>query len=302
MNLNALRTLTAVMELGSFSEAGRVLGYTQSAVSQQIGALEKSLGIQLFERKARTIQPTEAARYLHAQSEELTQLVSRVEQDVARLSAGQAGRIRIGFFLSAGPALLPDALARFLVRRRDVQITLYEGEPDEVLRKTLRGELDVALVFRYDGIPAQWPADLRLLTLMTDPMHVIASRGHRLAARKEVSLAELADEQWVSTNETTDGHEFLIRTAATAGYRPNITLRVNDFNAIQGLVQASLGVAMVPDLAYVATERIMKLPVAGLPQRHIAAVTRSIEPSPLVRAFIVAVRDVAADISARRRL
>lgn len=299
MNLTALRTLAIVVKLGSFSEAGRQLGYTQSAVSQQIAAMERSLGLQLFERKARTIQPTEAARYLHARAEELMGMLERVEQDVARLSAGQAGRIRIGFFLSAGTNLLPEALARFLVRRREVQVTLIEGEPDEVLLKTMRGELDVALVFRYDGIPAKWPADLHVVSLMTDPMYVIASRGHRLAGDDDVRLLDLADEPWVSTSERTDGHEFLVRTTANAGFQPNFAFTVDDFDAIQGLVRSSLGIAMLPKLAYVASSDVIRLPVNGLPQRHIAAVTRSIEHSPLVSGFIVAVRDIAAKFAAR---
>lgn len=300
VNLNALHTLTVVMDLGSFSEAGRVLGYTQSAVSQQIGSLERSLGLQLFERRARTIHPTEAAQYVYARSEELTGLVARLEQDVARLSAGQAGRIRIGFFLSAGLSLLPNALAQFMIHRREVQVALHEGEPDDVLLRTLRGELDVALVFRYDGIPTKWPSELRVLTLMTDPMLVIASRTHRFAEREAITLADLAAEAWISTSDETDGHEFLVRTTAHVGHQPNCVLMVNDFDVIQGLVKTSLGIAMIPQLAYVPNDDVVTLPIQGLPQRHIAAVTRSVEPSPLIRSFIVAVRDTAAEISAAR--
>lgn len=299
LNLNALRTLAVVMDLGSFSEAGRVLGYTQSAISQQIGSLERSMGLQLFERRARTIHPTEAARYVYARAEGLTGLVVQLEQDIARLSAGQAGRIRIGFFISAGPRLLPNALARFMVRRRDVQVALHEGEPEENLLLMLRGELDVALVFRYDGIPAKWPSELRVLSLMTDPMLVIASRTHRFAGREVVALADLAEEQWISTSTGTDGHEFLVRTTAQSGYEPNCGLRVNDFDAIQGLVKTSLGVALIPKLAYVPNEDVITLPVPGLPQRHIAAVTRSVEPTPLIASFVAAVRDTAFEASGR---
>ena len=299
MNLNVLRTFVAVMDLGSFSEAGRLLGYTQSAVSQQISSLERSLGLHLFERRARTIQPTEAARYLYVRSGELTVMAARLEQDLARLSAGQAGQIRVGFFLSAGPDLLPRVLARFMVRRRDVQVALYEGEPDDVLMKTLRGELDVALVFRYDGIPERWPAELRVITLMTDPMQVIASCNHRFAGRDVIRLEDLTDEPWISTSVESDGHKLLVRTTGHAGFAPNLILTINDFDTVQGLVQASLGVAMIPRLAHGVKPGVITLPIKGLPQRHIAAVTRPIEPSPLVRALILSVRDVAAEISAQ---
>lgn len=297
VNLNALRTLAVVMDLGSFSEAGKVLGYTQSAVSQQIGSLERSLGLQLFERRARAIHPTEAARYVYARSEGLVGLVVQLEQDIARLSAGQAGRIRIGFFISAGPRLLPNALAQFMIRRRDVQVTLHEGDPEETLLMMLRGELDVAIVFRYDGIPAKWPTGIRVQPLMTDPMLVIASRTHRFAGREAVALADLAEERWISTTTGTDGHESLVRTTAQSGYQPNCILTANDFDAIQGFVKTSLGVAMIPKLAYVPNADMITLPVPGLPQRHIAAVTRSIEPTPLIASFIAAIRDTSVETS-----
>src|SRR5688500_13849844 len=150
VTLAALQSLSAVVEEGSFAGAARKLGYTASAVSQQIAALERSLSLQLFERRGRSVHPTEAAVHLHSRSAELVGMLSRVESDVERLAAGQAGRIRIGSFPSADSQVLSRALALFVVRRREVEVHLVEGEPFELLPQVTRGDLDVALAFRYD--------------------------------------------------------------------------------------------------------------------------------------------------------
>lgn len=298
MNLDALKTLAAVIELESFSRAGRSLGYTQSAVSQQMAVLERQLGLLLFERRARSIQPTEAARFLYERTGQLVSLVERVETDAARLSAGQSGRIRLGLFSSAGADLFPRAVARFLIRRREVQVTLHEGEPDDLLPQVVQGELDVALVFRYDGIPVRWPSDIEVTALMTDPLQVIAPKAHRLAKQRDVHLIDLVDDSWISTGVETYGNECLLRTTALAGFQPNFLFNTNNFGSIQGLVRSSLGVAMIPSLACAADPDLIRLPFEKLPQRHIAVVTRSVEHSPLVDSFITAVREVAVDIEA----
>lgn len=294
----ALRTLATVVETGSFTEAARLLGYTASAVSQQMSALERSLKLQLFERHARSVKPTQAALYLCSQSRELLGQLYRVENELARLSAGQAGRIRIGSYPSAGATLLSQSIARFLVKRREVEVSLDEGEPYELMPRVIRGELDVALVFRYDLVPTVWPQELRAVELLTEPLFVIASRRHRLAGRAEVPMAGLAEEVWVANDARTPGHACLLARAGMAGFRPNIAFRSNNFDAVRGLVRAGLGVAMIPRLAVTPDPEITILPIAdGLPQRYIAVACRRLDDSPLVQAFLVALRDVAETIN-----
>jgi DNA-binding transcriptional LysR family regulator len=240
------------------------------------------------------VKPTQAALYLYDQGRELLGQLYRVENELARLAAGQAGRIRIGSFASASATLLPHSIARFLVKRREVEVSLDQGEPHELMPRVIHGELDVALVFRYDLVPAVWPRELRVAETLTEPLLVIASRRHRLAGRPAVRMDQLADEVWVSNDTQAPGHACLVARAGEADFQPNIAFRSNNFDAVRGLVRAGLGVAMIPSLACTPDPEVTVLPVSdGLPRRSIAAVCRRHDDSPLVQAFLAALRDVA---------
>ena len=292
-----LRTLVTVIRTGSFSAAGRELGYTASAVSQQMSGLERSLGIQLFERQARRVVPTEAAQYLEERSHRLLDLASQIEADIERLAAGQAGRIRIGSFDSAGRPIMSQALARFLVRRRDVEISLDEGEPHELFPRVVTGDLDVALGFRYDNVPTSWPPDIRLTELLMDQLHLIAHRRHRLASKDQVDLTELRDERWITNREDTAASRCLITLASEAGFEPNIAFRSNSFGTVRGFVAEGLGVSLIPRLAFRPDDDTVALPISRrLPRRQIVAATRRVDDNPLTDAFLAAIRHVTTGL------
>lgn len=299
LSLTALKTLAAVIEQGSFSSAARQLGYTQSAVSQQIATLERALDLQLFERNARSIRPTEAARFLYSRSEELIGLVSLVESDVERLAAGQAGRIRIGSFSSADADLLSGSLARFLTGRRDIDVRLQEGEPFELVPHVVCGDLDVGLVFRYEGADPPWPVQLRATTLMREPLYVVAPNSHRFATCPRVALTDLAEEVWISNREDTLAHACLLTMTSKAGFRPNIAFRTNNFGAVIGLARAGLGIALIPALAFPPNSGLVQLRINDLPYRSIAAVTRELAANVLVESFLEALGAVAIELSSQ---
>ncbi|SKC70820.1 LysR family transcriptional regulator [Krasilnikoviella flava] len=295
-----LRTLGAAIRLGSFAAAGRELGYTASAVSQQMAGLERSLGLQLFERHARSVAPTEAAQYLFERSAELLGLVDQLEADVARLAAGQAGRLRIGSFASAGGPIVAQVIARFLVRRRDVEISLDEGEPHELFPRVLEGDLDVALGFRYDLVPTRWPQEVVLTELMVEDLYVIAPRRHRLAHADAVDVGDLAAERWIANREDTAASRCLVALAEQEGFSPRIAFRSNSFGTVRGFVSAGLGVALIPGLAHEPDDEIVTLPVSRqLPRRQIVAATRRVHDNPLTSAFLAAVRHVTAGLPVR---
>ena len=176
LDTTALRTLAAVIRSGSLAAAGRELGYTASAVSQQMSGLERSLGLRLFDRRSRSVIPTEAAQYLYERAGELLVLVEQLEADVGRLAAGQAGRLRIGSFASAGRPIVAQVVARFLIRRHGVEVSLDEGEPHELFPLVRDGDLDVALGFRYDLVATDWPAEVHITELVVENLYVIAHR------------------------------------------------------------------------------------------------------------------------------
>lgn len=295
VDIRSLRTLRAVMVGGSFAAAARELGYTSSAVSQQIAALEHALGIRLFDRGPSRIVPTEAAHYLAQRSEEVLGVLDQVEIDLGRLGAGQAGRLRVGTFNSAGGPLLGQALARFLVRRREVELTLDEGEPSELFPRVADGSLDVALGFEYDLVPSAFPASLELAEVMTEQLFVVAPAKHRLARKRAVDLDELRAERWVAHLEDTPSHRCLLALCGQHGFTPEVVFRSNNPATVLGIVAAGLAVALVPDIALGdAPGGTVVLPVDGqLPRRQIMAAIRAGDASPLTDAFLTALRQVA---------
>ncbi len=288
-----LRTLAAVIRTGSFSAAGRELGYTASAVSQQMSGLERSLKLQLFERQARRVIPTESAQYIDQRAEDLLELIGQLKVDVERLAAGQAGRLRIGSFDSAGAPIMAHVIARFIEHRRDVEISLDEGEPHELFPRVLDGDLDVALGFHYDLVPTAWPLEVRLTALMVDDLSVIAHRRHRLASKDRVDFSDLRNERWISNREDTAASHCLLALATAEGFTPNIAFRSNSFGTVRGFVSAGLGVALIPSLAYEPDDVIVRLPITRpLPARHVVAATRRVDSNPLTSAFLAAIRNV----------
>lgn len=288
--------MRAVMQTGSFAAAGRELGYTASAVSQQMAGLEQALGIQLFERRASRVVPTEAAQYLLQRSEEVFELLDQVEVDIARLGAGQAGRLRVGTFNSAGGSILGQAIARFLIRRRDVEITLDEGEPYELFPRVSDGSLDVALGFQYELVPPAFPANLRLTNVLTEELFVVAPKKHRLARKDSVDLSDLQFETWVAHREETPSHRCLLALCEQHRFTPDIAFRSNNLGTVLGIVEAGLAVAMVPRISLTDPHEDMAvLPISGrLPRRQIVAAIREGHVNPLSEAFLAALRQVAA--------
>lgn len=291
----SLSTLDAVMREGSFAGAARELGFTASAVSQQMSALERRLGITLFERRAKQVIPTEAAHHLRQRADEVIALLQQIEIDVARLGAGQTGKLRVGTFDSAGGPILGRAMAKFLVRRRDVRITLDEGEPYELFPRVSDGSLDVALGFSYELVPPRFPDNLRLDTVMTENLFIVVARRHRLAHKTSVYLSELAEETWVAHRAETASYQCLTALCASQGFTPRIEFRSNNLGTVQGIVAAGLGVAMIPEIALRNDTHTLALPIVEpMPKRHIVSATRSNDDNPLTTAFLAALRSTAS--------
>ncbi|WP_309131290.1 LysR family transcriptional regulator [Brevibacterium sp.] len=292
-----LSTLHAVMAHGSFAGAARELGFTASAVSQQMSALERRLGIVLFERHAKKAVPTEAAHHLHQRADEVMDLLNQIEIDVARLGAGQSGTLRVGTFDSAGGPILGRAMARFLFRRREVEITLDEGEPYELFPRVADGSLDIALGFSYDLVPPRFPENLRLNKVMTEDLFIVVARRHRLATKSAVDIEELALETWVAHRPETASHQCLTSLCAQHGFTPRIAFRSNNLGTVQGIVAAGLGVAMIPEIALTRESDTVALPLTRpMPQRHIVSAMRSTDTTPLATAFLEALRKAAAGV------
>ena len=273
LNMARLKVLKEVAYRGSFSAAAAALSYTQSAVSQQIGALEAETGMALLERHPRGVTLTAAGQTLVGHAEGILARLEAAEASLSAIAGLRGGRLRVASFPTAGATLMPLAIATFRSAYPDVELTLAEGEPEAIVPRLRAGELDLALLFEFAGeTPLQ--EDMTRTELLVDPMYLALPRAHPLAAKDRLRLEDLDGEAWVQTSRSSPCARHVVRSCHAAGFEPNVAFESDDYQTVQGLVAAGVGVALIPELALsVVREDI---------------VTRALSPAPPVRQVIAA--------------
>ncbi|MCZ9352004.1 LysR family transcriptional regulator [Streptomyces mutabilis] len=246
-----LRVLRAVASTGSFSAAGRELGCTQPAVSQQMKALEASVGTPLLVRTGREMRLTQAGEALVRHAAGIIAGLTAAEEEVAAIAGLRAGRVRLVSFPSGSSTLVPTALAALRAAHPGTRVSLEEAEPPRSVELLREGDCDVALAFRYEGAAGaeEWD-DLVVRPLLTDRLVALVPEGHRLAHTEptgSVAIGELAREPWIAGCPRCRGQ--LVEVCEGAGFTPRIDFATDDYPAVVGLVGAGLGVAVLPQLA-----------------------------------------------------
>ncbi len=273
LNVGRLRVLREVAERGSFSAAAESLSYTQSAVSQQIAALEAQTGLALLERLPRGVRLTGAGRMLVEHTEGILAQLEAAEEELAALAGLRGGQLRMASFPTAGAALMPVAIASFRAAYPEVELTLAEGEPQEIAPRLRAGEFDIALLFEFGE--AQDTPNFKRVQLLEDPFYLALPRGHALAGKRVLRLAQLHGEAWVQTSAPSPCARHVVRCCHAAGFEPNVAFESDDYQTVQGLVAAGVGVALIPELALID------------PGRE-DVVVRALSPQPPVRSVIAA--------------
>lgn len=267
-----LRTLSVVLRTGSFADAAREIGYTGSAVSQQVAALERAVQAPLVERDAQSIRPTEAAKFLAARANDIIHALGALEDDMRGFSKGDYGLMRLGTFSTASQRLLPSGLAAYLRRHPNSSVELEESGPAELAAMIRDSALDVAVVYHYDLVPQKWPANVVAVPLLAEDLVLLLPENHRLAGTDAISVQDLAEDNWVSTKEDSSGDACLRHLCAGAGFQPRVTVRSNNYDAIRGMIRSGLGIALVPALDHVPTDKIVATSISGCTaRRHISA-------------------------------
>jgi|tagenome__1003787_1003787.scaffolds.fasta_scaffold20767508_2 DNA-binding transcriptional LysR family regulator len=304
LDLKLLSTFREVAVRGSFSEAATALGYTQPAVSQHIGRLERELGTRLLDRKARAVHPTPAGDVLLRHAATLLDGARRAEDDVRSFAGAQRPRVRLGAFQSAASGLLPE-VAREL-RQTPIRLEFRIVEPGPALDDLRAGRLDVALATESDLTPAAPVDGVDLLPVCEDEMLVVVPVDHRLAHHAVVDLADLRDEPWVITEVggTCADSNVVLRACRDAGFDPDIRLETDDYHALQGMAAAGMGVAMLPRMATTSVrDDVVVLTLRGrAPVRRILAAVAAGERPEDVDRVVEALRNAALVVSGRPAL
>jgi anti-anti-sigma factor len=249
LNPGRLRVLLEVASCRSFSEAADALSYTQSAVSQSVARLERETGAVLLVRERGGVRPTAAGAVLLEHAESILGQIEAAEADLEALLGLRAGRLRMASFPSAGAALMPAAIATFRARHPDVSLTLAEDEPEQLAPRLRSGEIDLALLFAFpDGDPALTDG-LHTVPLLDDPLHLAVPANHPLAGAPTVSLRDLRGQAWVQTSAASPCARHVVGACRAAGFEPRVAFESDDYETVQGLVAAGVGVALIPRLA-----------------------------------------------------
>ncbi|MFH9739860.1 LysR family transcriptional regulator [Streptomyces roseolus] len=248
LDLGRLRALYAVSVHGSVGAAATALGYTPSAVSQQIAKLERETRTTLLERSGRGVRLTDEARQLCDTARQLLSLVEEAEVRLEERRGLPAGRLSIGCFASAARGLMPRALAELALRHPGLDARLTEVDPHLSVDLVARGVLDLAVAHDWDIAPLPAPPGVEQAAIGDDGCDVLVHRDHPLAARTSVRREELAEERWISQPPGTVCHDWLTRTLRAAGAEPLIVHQAEENHTQVALVAAGLGVALVPRL------------------------------------------------------
>lgn len=294
LNVGRLRVLVEVARRGSFSAAAEALSYTQSAVSQQVATLEAETGMTLLERHARGVRVTPAGHALVEHAEGILARLEAAEAELSAIAGLRAGRLRMASFPTAGATLMPLAIATFRAAYPEVELTLAEGEPEEISPRLRAGEFDLALLFEFEEPEAL--EGLERVELLSDPMYLALPGPHRLARKSGLRLADLRGEAWIQTSRESPCARHVVRCCHAAGFEPNVSFESDDYQTVQGLVAAGVGVALIPELALssVREDIAIRELAPSPPLRQVtAAAPTDARLSPATPAMLTILRDAA---------
>jgi DNA-binding transcriptional LysR family regulator len=273
LDVRRLRVFREVARAGSLAGAADALSYSPSAVSQQIAALERDVGMSLLERRARGVVLTEAGRMLLEHVDAIFERLESAEVALAELADARLGHLRMASFPTAAATVLPPAVDAFRARHPGVALHVEQASPQESVALLRSGRLDIALVLDLPTAPAP---GVEVFHLFDDPVQLAMHRDHPLAGRAELRLTELANDTWIDVPRSRSGGNLLARACERAGFKPQVAYASDDYAVIRELVGAGVGVALLPDLAQRPLHEAVVLRSLGAdaPSRAIQVATR----------------------------
>jgi DNA-binding transcriptional LysR family regulator len=245
-DVQRLRAFALVLDLGSISAAADVLGYTQSAVSQQLAALEREAGAALIDRSQRPLRATGAGAILQPHVERVLAALGGAESAIEDVR-GATLRLRLTAFPSALSSFVPAAVRDLRRAHSEIAVRVVQLETSEAIEHLRRGEADLAVVHHLPGVAVPETAGLARRRLLVDDLHVVLPDGHRLARRDAVSLQDLDGEPLILPRRDTPAgrfHSVVEQLCAEAGFAPLVAHELDDLPAAQAFVAA--GIALVP--------------------------------------------------------
>jgi len=228
----------------SFSRAAETLSLTQSAVSQQVAALERQLGTRLLDRRPGGLRLTSPGEQLLAHARAIADRLTLADAQLAEVVDAERRELRVGAFPSVLATIVPAAVSALLATVPDLQVTVTEGRTDALVRGVRDGSLHLAVAFQDAHAPRQEHQGTRRHDLFTEPMVAALPPHHRLRRRDPIALSDLAHDPWTAPSR--DG--LIARACARAGFTPRIAYLSSDPLSIRAIIATGLAVSLTPRL------------------------------------------------------
>lgn len=248
VSLRQLRMLRELAARGTISATAEALGYTPSAVSQQLGGLEAATGTPVLERVGRNVRLTDAGRELVHHAAVVLDRLEEAEVALQAATGAVAGRLRIATFESVVAPVLAPSLALAAARHPDLELSTTELDPDGGIAAVESGQIDIALVLDYPHAPGPRPATVDRHHLFTDRLHLVVPAGDPLADGP-VPLAAVAERDLISSPRALSCGRCVVQACREAGFEPRLRHEIDNFGSVGHLVAAGLGVALLPGIA-----------------------------------------------------
>jgi DNA-binding transcriptional LysR family regulator len=276
IDLGRLRALHAVAIYGSVGSAADALGYTPSAVSQQLAKLERETRTVLVERRGRGIVLTDAALQLAATASQVLQLVENAELTLEEQRGQAIGSLVIAAFPTAARGLLPAVLPGLIGENPALDVRVTETDPFEAVAAVNRGEVHVAVVHDWHNTPLTLPDELSRVKLGSDPADILVSATHRLAGKESVRADDLVGERWICQPVGSICHDWLIRTMRKAGVEPDVAYSVAEYQTQLAMLAQGIGIGLLPRLGRgPLPDGVVAVPLQPAPSRRLYAVWRT---------------------------
>lgn len=293
-----LHVLRVVAAQGTVTAAARSLDYTPSAVSHQLRTLSRDLGVPLVEPDGRGVRLTAAGRVLVEHADELYGRWEEIRAELLAAEPGQAGTLRLCGFSTAVAALLPPVAAHVRAVHPRCTVRIIEADPAECFDLLHSGQADIAVVVAMSSLPPTSDPRFEQASLLEDPLDLLVPDNHELAARESVLLSEAADEPWILDRAGRPLHQLVEAACAAAGFSPAVAHEITEWDAGAALVDAGLGVSLIPRLAQLpAGHRITRVPLRGdpTPARHLlTGIRRGSGRQPMTASALAALQEIAA--------
>jgi DNA-binding transcriptional LysR family regulator len=277
LNPRRLLLLVELADRGTISAVAEALHFTPSTVSHGLSMLEREVGVALLERSPRSVRLTPAARALAQDGRALLASLGAAEADAQALGRLERGQLALATFPTAGATLVAAAFAQVRARNPDLELRLIDAEPGESLERLAAGEIDVAVVYEFPYLAPLSLPGLTMAPLLEDSIHVCLPPGRVESPLDRVAVHQLRDEAFVAGRRGSPCHELTCAVCRRAGFEPRIAFETDDIGFTCAIVNAGLGVAIMPRLLLMNSPE----PIAtreldpAVPPRRISAVYRA---------------------------